>query len=471
MNKRKHTIKYLVIDFIAAILAWYFFNLYRKAIVETQFYGHEVKLTLDLTFIIILIAIGFYWIIIYVFSGYYHRIYRKSRLQEFSKTLVSSAIGIILIFFGILLDDVVNDYTDYYYSFIILFSLHFGFTFIPRTVLTSLTIRNIRKGVIGFNTIVIGSNGKAIEIINSFSGKNHKAGYRILGFVNVYKSINPQLEKLTKNLGNFENVDKIIVENKIEEVIIAIESNEHSEIEKIIAQLQKSSADIKIIPDLFEILIGKTELSFIEGTPLLHVTSELLPIWAKNFKWSFDIFVSVLFLVVFSPLYLIAAIGVKLSSPGPLIYRQTRVGLHGKEFTIFKFRSMVNNAEKNGPELSSVADSRVTRFGQIMRRTRLDEIPQFINVLKGDMSVIGPRPERKFYIDQIVEKAPEFMLLLKIKPGITSLGQVKFGYAENIDQMLERLKYDIIYIKNMSLYLDFKILIFTILTIIKRNGK
>jgi len=235
--------------------------------------------------------------------------------------------------------------------------------------------------------------------------------------------------------------------------------------------LQQYPVTIKIIPDLFEILIGKTELSLIEGTPLLHVSSEFLPKWEQNFKFLFDKVFAILFILLMLPLYIFTAIGVKISSAGPIIYRQTRIGLYGKEFTIYKFRSMANNAEKNGPELSAVNDMRVTKFGQFMRRSRLDEIPQFFNVIKGDMAVVGPRPERKFFIDQIIEKAPEFKMLLKTKPGITSLGQVKFGYAENLEQMLQRLKFDIIYMKNMSLYLDFKILIYTILTIVRGDNR
>ncbi len=471
INKQLHTAKYLVIDFLSAVLAWIAFNYFRIAFIESELHTFRLNSLLNKNFILISLSVGFFWLILYFFSGYYHNIYRKSRLQEFTHTLIFSFSGVIFLFFVILLDDKVNKYTDYYYLFISLLTFHFCFTYFPRNLLTTFTIKDIRSGKIGFNTIVIGSNGKAIKIIESYSGKDISAGYRILGFVGVSSEDNPELYKISKKLGQIDELEKIITSQNIEEVIIAIESTEHSEIEKIIARLQRSSAAIKIIPDLFEILIGKTELSFIEGTPLLHVSSELLPVWTKNLKFLFDKLIAVFFMVFFSPLYVFTAIGVKLSSSGPIIYKQTRVGLLGKEFTIYKFRSMNKDAEKNGPELSTGYDDRVTKFGQFMRRTRLDEIPQFYNVLIGDMSVVGPRPERQFFINQIMTKSPEFMLLLKTKPGITSLGQVKFGYAENVDQMLQRLKYDIIYIKNMSLYLDFKILIYTILTILKRNGK
>lgn len=471
MNKKIHTLKYIIIDFIGASVAWILFNLSRKNFIESPVYGTYIKPEINKYLIISTILVSLFWLFLYYFSGYYSRIYRKSRLQEFSHTFAFSIIGVVFLFFTLLLDDVISSYKDYYFSFISLLSLHFLLTYIPRNILTTTTIRRIRQGEIGFNTLIIGSNGKALEIIKSFSGKKKSAGYRFVGFINIYDNFNPELEKNCPNLGNFDEIEEIITNNNIEEVIVAIETNEHKEFEKIITILQKSQAAIKIIPDLFEILIGKTELSLLEGTPLLNVSNDLMPIWEKNSKFIFDVVFSGLFVVILSPLYLFAAIGVKLSSKGPIIFKQKRIGLHAKEFTIYKFRSMGKDAEKNGPELSSSHDNRITKFGQFMRRTRLDEIPQFFNVLKGDMSIVGPRPERKYYIDQIVEVAPEFRLLLKTKPGITSLGQVKFGYAENVEQMLERLKFDIIYVKNMSLYLDFKILIFTILTIIKQDGK
>jgi len=471
MNKRVHTVKYIVFDFLGAAVAWILFNFFRKRFIESALYGTDVQLSISKMLIISTISVATFWILLYYLSGYYFKIYRKSRLQELSHTLVFTIIGVIILFFSLLLDDVISSYRDYYVSFVVLFGLHFVFTYIPRNVLTTRTINKIRIGEIGFNTLLIGSNGKALEILKSFSGKRKSAGYKVVGFVNIYDNFNSELETECKRLGNFENIEEIVATYAIEEVIVAIETSEHREFEKIITKLQRTSVAIKIIPDLFEILIGKTELSLIEGTPLLHVSTELMSVWEQNFKLIFDKVFAILFFTIFSPLYVFAAIGVKLSSKGPIIYKQRRVGLYEKEFVIYKFRSMVNDAEKNGPELSSTNDVRITKFGQFMRRTRLDEIPQFFNVLKGDMSIVGPRPERKFYIDQIAEIAPEFKLLLKTKPGITSLGQVKFGYAEDIGQMLQRLKYDIIYIKNMSLYLDFKILIFTILTIIKQDGK
>lgn len=196
-----------------------------------------------------------------------------------------------------------------------------------------------------------------------------------------------------------------------------------------------------------------------------------MPAWQKVIKRMMDIVISAIAIVILSPLFIFTAFMVKRSSPGPILFRQERVGLHGRKFKMIKFRSMYADAEKTGPQLSSKNDPRVTPWGRIMRQYRLDEIPQFFTVLKGDMSLVGPRPERQFYIDQIVQRMPHFRLLQKVKPGITSWGQVKYGYAENIDQMIERAKFDLLYLENMSIAMDIKILVYTIMIVLQGRGK
>jgi len=470
MNKTLHTAKYVLIDFLSAGLSWILFNIFRKRIIESPIFGEVLRLKFSSSLIIHTLLISVFWLSVYIFSGYYYNIYKKSRLQELTHTFLFSVLGSICLFFALILDDTISNYIDYYYSFLALSGIHFFVSYIPRSVITGLTIRRIRKGEIGFNTLIVGSSKNAVEIINSYTSKNLWAGYRFVGFTDVNNGIIEELKQKCTYLGKIDHIEQIVAKQKVEEVIVAIESHEHKEIENILNRLQFCNVSIKIIPDLYEILIGKTELSLIEVTPLLLVSSRLMPVWEQNFKLLFDKIFSLILILIFSPLYLFLAVAVKLSSKGPIIYQQKRVGIGGKEFSIYKFRSMFIDAEKDGPQLSSANDCRVTKLGMIMRSSRMDEIPQFFNVLKGDMSLVGPRPERKFYIDQIIQKAPEYMMLLNIRPGITSLGQVKYGYASNLDQMLKRLKYDIIYFKNMSLYFDFKILIYTFLTLIKRNG-
>jgi exopolysaccharide biosynthesis polyprenyl glycosylphosphotransferase len=238
----------------------------------------------------------------------------------------------------------------------------------------------------------------------------------------------------------------------------------------IINKLVNVDVEIKAIPSLYDILTGRVRMSSILGTPLISVSHNPMPAWQQNVKTFLDRLIAAFALLISLPLCVFLAIGIKLTSKGPVFYSHERVGKYGKPFKIYKFRSMYVNAEKDGPELSSKSDDRITSFGRFMRRSRFDEIPNFLNVLKGDMALVGPRPERKHYIEQIIRTAPHYLHLLKVKPGITSWGQVKFGYAENVDQMIQRLKYDLIYLDNMSLFVDFKIIIYTVLIIIKRKG-
>ncbi|MFN9496723.1 MAG: exopolysaccharide biosynthesis polyprenyl glycosylphosphotransferase [Bacteroidota bacterium] len=260
-------------------------------------------------------------------------------------------------------------------------------------------------------------------------------------------------------------------ELRIEEVIIAIESSEHPRINHIINQLVNKNVLIKIIPDAYDILSGSVRMQHIMGAAFIEIYPELMARWQYILKRFFDVFVSTVVMLLLLPLYLFIAVKVRLSSTGPILYRQVRVGLHGKPFTIYKFRSMYTDAEQAGPALSKKDDSRITPWGRIMRKWRLDELPQFYNVLKGEMSLVGPRPERQFYIDQIIARTEDYKHLQRVQPGLTSWGMVQFGYAQDIDEMIRRMKYDLIYIENMSLLLDLKILLYTVRVILQGRGK
>jgi len=471
MDKKKQTIKYLIFDFASASIAWALFFLYRKEVIEPLKYGYDIPINLDLKFYFGIVLVPLFWLLIYYISGYYKNVYRKSRLIELGQTLTNTFIGVLIIFFTSILDDTVLSYTNYYNLFFVLFGIHFTLTYIPRIIITSSFIHKIHNKEIGFNTLLVGSNKKAVQLYKDIENQEKSTGNIIVGFVNVNDKSTYLLSKYTKHLGSIASLKSIIDKHKITEVIIAIESAEHNEIKNIINVLQDRRAIVKVIPDMYDILTGSVKMSAIYGTPLIQISHDIMPAWQQSLKRIIDVVCSFFAIIILSPLLLFLMIGVKLSSKGPIFYSHERIGRYGKPFTIYKFRSMFTDAEKTGPALSSKNDSRITKFGLFMRKSRLDELPQFYNVIKGEMALVGPRPERQYFIDQIIEVAPHYTHLQKVRPGITSWGQVKYGYAENVEQMIARLKYDIIYIENMSLYVDFKILIYTVKIVLQRSGK
>ncbi|MEJ5302949.1 MAG: sugar transferase [Bacteroidales bacterium] len=470
MNKNLQIAKYITADYITAAIAWALFFLYRKYYVDPWFVEKASAILRDRNFYYGVFGLPVLWIGLYAISGYYRKIYRKSRLKELGQTLATTAIGVLVIFFTLLLDDIIRSYKSYYQSFLVLFSLHFSLTYLARFIITTITNSKIHRRIIGFNTVLVGCNGNAFRVYQDIENQPLSPGNKFVGFVDAGVVEKNMLEPYLPHLGSYKELKRIIEEYKVEEVIIAFERSELNAIDPIMTEIEDSNVVIKIAPVMQDILLGTVRTSSIYS-PLIEISTDLMPAWQKVIKRMMDIVISAIAIVILSPVFIFTAFMVKRSSPGPILFRQERVGLHGRKFKMIKFRSMYADAEKAGPQLSSKNDPRVTPWGRIMRQYRLDEIPQFFTVLKGDMSLVGPRPERQFYIDQIVQRMPHFRLLQKVKPGITSWGQVKYGYAENIDQMIERAKFDLLYLENMSIAMDIKILVYTIMIVLQGRGK
>ena len=465
MKKSKQAGKYILSDFISASVAWLLFNILRYEVFAIDEGADSLLDYLQYPGVLGgQVVIPLFWLVLYYFSGYYNKPFGKSRLTELFSTFITVLIGTVFVFFALLLDDIPRSIDIYYKLFFGMFGLQFFITYIPRLLITQSGMRKIKNREWAMKVLIIGAGGKAVRIAHDL----YRLGYDICGFVSEDERTPVKADR-NQVLGTVEDIPVLMEKENVDEIVLAVESKNNKALLGILYSLYRYKRPIKVLADRFNML-SKIQLRTIRGIPLVDVTDNNFSPAEQNIKLFLDKVCSVVALLLLSPLFAYIAWRVKKDSPGPVFFRQERIGYLGQPFWMYKFRTMCVNAEENGPSLSSEDDLRVTPFGRIMRKYRLDELPQFWNVLKGDMSLVGPRPERKYFIDEIVKTAPYYYLLHNVRPGITSLGMVKYGYAASVDKMVERMEYDILYYENMSLTLDLTILIYTVKTVITGKG-
>ena len=417
-------------------------------------------------------SIFFYWLLIFIFFGLYRSWYAQSRFDEFIALFKAISIGVILIFL-FTIDwhrDVENPFPlsrvmILTYWFVLLVVVSAG-----RMALRSFQRKLLESGIGLRKTLIVGQGDRARELkkkVEQFPA----LGYQVIGFVNLVGAGTEQIPA-DQVLGNLDQLEPIIQKNGVEEILIALEESERAFVVDVLGQVNGLDVHLKIVPDLYDIVVGQARTNQIYGFPLIEILPELMPPWERRVKRLMDLGVSAAVLILLAPIWILVGLIIKIDSRGPILYKQERVGRNGKLFSIYKFRSMYRDAEqKTGPVWADADDPRITGVGKILRKLRIDEVPQLINVFKGDMSLIGPRPERPYFVEQLKKEIPFYSRRLRVRPGITGWAQIKHEYDQSLDDVRKKVQYDLFYLENMSLRMDLKIILSTISVMLRGKGQ
>lgn len=474
ISKTRQILRYVVGDWLATSLAWFLFNIIRFTDVVEPANGAP-GLTLGEFLLInpvilgqILFPIGMLGV--YYLSGYYNRPFFKSRIEEFITTFSTALIGSLIIYFIAIIDDPIPDRASNYELLAMLFGLLFSMVYLMRLSITGFATKKVHSGELVFPTIIVGTGPDAVSLYDRLTHpRKRPTGYKVVGFASFPGKEPPEMPEGLPVVP-IDAISDALERLGATHIALTTHPDGLDATLKTIHTLFGLNAPVLISPTLFSMLTPKRRLSDVAGEPLCDITGPSVGQSTLNLKRAGDVFVSALALLALLPVFAFVAITIKIDSSGPVFYRQERVGYRKRPFRILKFRTMRSDAEKQGPRLSSGNDPRITRTGRILRKYRIDELPQFWNVLKGDMSIVGPRPEREYFIKQILPKAPYYALVHQVRPGITSWGMVKHGYASTVDEMVSRLQYDLIYLDNISFLVDLKILFYTVNTVVTGKG-
>ncbi|MFQ5651831.1 MAG: undecaprenyl-phosphate glucose phosphotransferase [bacterium] len=468
MRKHLETLLLFTLDFIALNLAFFVWAWLRR---EMGFFAEsDFRTLLQLSFVFNII-----WILFFAFFGLYGAWYARSRVDEFISIFKTITIGVLVLF--LITFEGERDLSSpprmsrmfmvNYWLLLLLCCTAFRMLF--RTLQRGL----LSSGIGHRRTLIVGWGQRSWELSDELL-RYPALGHKIVGFVSEKQLSSP--ERTAYNniplLGNIDEIERVVQESRAQEIILAMKGNTRKKAMEVMDRCNGYQVNFKIVPDLYDIVMGQARTNQIYGFPLIDIMPKYMPEWERKVKRLMDIVVSGTILIAFAPLWLLTAVAIKLDSSGPVLYKQKRVGLNGKEFLIYKFRSMVENAEsQTGPRWAQRQDPRITRVGKLMRKARIDEVPQFINVLKGEMSLIGPRPERPYFVNKFKREIPFYARRLKVKPGITGWAQIKGGYDTSMEHVKTKLQYDLFYLENMSLRMDLKVILNTIYVMLMGKGR